>query len=201
MLNDAVKNDPGFLIILSAPSGCGKTSTVDRLLKRHPDWTRSISVTTRPPRTGEKDGVDYFFVSEDQFGQMEKEGLLLESARVFDRFYGTPKKFVMDCIGAGKKVILAIDVQGAESIKQKMERKEEWMSIFILPPSIKILRERLEGRKTETPEQIDARIAMAQEEVKAANLYEFTVMNQNLEQTVFEVEQLIQKYDEKRRTQ
>src|SRR3989338_8414938 len=94
----------GFLIVLSAPSGCGKTTVVDRLLKRHSDWQRSVSVTTRKPRTGEKDGEDYIFVSPAGFETMKANGELLESARVFDHEYGTPKKPVMAAIANGKCV-------------------------------------------------------------------------------------------------
>src|SRR5689334_6918708 len=101
---------------MSAPSGCGKTTIVDRLLKRHPDWVRSISATTRPPRAGEKEGVDYFFVTPKKFKEMETADELLESAQVYDHMYGTPKEFVNRQIGQGKNVILAIDVQGTKKI-------------------------------------------------------------------------------------
>ncbi len=195
----AARKDSGFLIVLSAPSGCGKTTVVDRLLKRHSDWVRSVSATTRKARAGEKNGEDYFFLSSAEFEAMKKQGALLEYARVFGNQYGTPKKHVLEAIQAGKKVILAIDVQGAENIKKTLEDKRQRASIFILPPSVKILRERLEGRNTETPAEIDRRIEAAQEEIKAASLYDFTIMNQNLEQTVREVEECIQKFEDQRR--
>ena len=182
----------GLLIILSAPSGCGKTTIVDRLLKRHPDWIRSVSATTREPRPGEKDGVDYFFVSAKAFKQMEADGELLESAMVFDHSYGTPKKFVMNALGDGKKVILAIDVQGARKVKKTLGFKEALLSLFILPPSVKVLRERLEGRKTESAEEIQRRIEMAQEEIKEAGSYDLALVNQNPEQTIPEIEQAIE---------
>jgi len=187
----------GFLIVLSAPSGCGKTTVVDRLLKRHSDWQRSVSVTTRKPRTGEKDGEDYIFVSPAGFETMKANGELLESARVFDHEYGTPKKPVMAAIAKGKCVILAIDVQGAQCIRKGLD-KGLVASIFILPPSVKVLRERLENRNTETPAQIDKRIEAAQEEIKAASLYEFTVLNQNIEQTVQDVEDRVRQFEDKR---
>lgn len=194
-----VTKDSGFLIVLSAPSGCGKTTLVDRLLKRHSDWIRSVSATTRKPRTGEKDGEDYFFLPAADFEAMKKKGALLEHAEVFGNQYGTPKKQVLEAIKAGKKIILAIDVQGAQSIKKTMTDSRQRMSVFVLPPSVKVLRERLEGRNTEGPEEIDRRIEAAQEEIKSASLYDYTVMNQTLEQTVLEVEECIKKFEDQRR--
>lgn len=189
----------GFLIVLSAPSGCGKTTVVDRLLKRHSDWVRSVSMTTRAARPGEKDGEHYFFTTPAEFEKLKKENSLLESASVFGNQYGTPKKHVLDSIQSGKKVILAIDVQGGQSVKNAMSDPQQRISIFILPPSVKVLRERLEGRNTESPEEIDRRIEAAQDEIKAASLYDFTIVNQNLEQTVREVEECIEKFEEQRR--
>jgi len=199
MLNNLNDSTPGFLIVLSAPSGCGKTTIVDRLLKRHSDWVRSVSMTTRAARVGEKQGQDYFFASAVEFEKFKKDGALLESATVFGNQYGTPKRHVMEAIEKGKKVILAIDVQGGESIKKAMPEKDRRVSIFILPPSVKILRERLEGRKTESPEEVDRRIEAAQDEIKAASLYDFAIVNQNLEQTVREIEECVEKFEEQRR--
>ena len=193
------KKENGFLIVLSAPSGCGKTTVVDRLLKRHSDWERSVSITTRLPRAGEKNGEDYCFVSAAEFEALKSRGELLEHAKVFGNQYGTPKKPAMTAIEAGKKVILAVDVQGAESIKKMLPDKRQRVSVFVLPPSVKVLRERLEGRNTETPEEIDRRVEAAQDEIKAASLYDFTIVNQNVEQTVLEVETCIKKFEKQRR--
>ena len=146
MSSKDAKKENGFLIVLSAPSGCGKTTVVDRLLKRHSDWTRSVSATTRKPRVGEKDGADYFFVPAAEFEAMKKRGDLLEYAEVFGNQYGTPKKQALAVIESGKKVILAIDIQGAESIKKALPDKRQRVSIFVLPPSVKVLRERLAGK-------------------------------------------------------
>lgn len=158
---------------------------------------RSISVTTRAPRFNEKDGVDYFFVDEPAFEKLKESDELLEYARVIDRSYGTPKKFVYDNLSRGKVVILEIDVQGAKKIRKVVDKSVPVLSVFVLPPSIKVLRERLEGRKTETPEQIQARIEVAQEEIKEAGAYDKTVVNQNLDQTVVEIEGLILDYTKK----
>ncbi len=189
----------GLLIVLSAPSGCGKTTIVDRLLKRHPDWTRSISLTTRHPRAGEKNGVDYYFVSSDQLEAMAQNGELLESAVVFGSRYATPRKFVVDSVESGKRILLAIDVQGAKIVKQALPAKVPVLTIFILPPSVKVLRDRLEGRKTESPEEVQQRIETAQEEIKEASFYDCTVVNQNLDETIAQIEDLIEKNEKTRR--
>lgn len=193
-----MKPAEGLLIIISAPSGCGKTTIVERLLKRHPDWIRSISVTTRALRPGEKKGEDYFFVSSSAFKEMEKKGEFLETATVFDQQYGTPRVFVADNIKEGKCVLLAIDVQGVKKIRKTAFAKEGLLSIFVLPPSVKVLRERLEGRKTESQEQISRRIEVAQEEIKEAGSYDLTVVNQNLDQTIAEMEAFIEKKQKER---
>ena len=172
---------------------------MDRLLKRHADWIRSVSATTREPRAGEKQGVDYFFVSSRAFAEMETNGELLESAKVFDHFYGTPKDFVMEHLRHGKKVLLAIDVQGARKVKKVLDKKISLFTLFILPPSVKILRERLEGRNTESPEEIQRRIEVAQDEIKEAGLYDATVVNQNLDHTILEIEDFIEKIEKERR--
>ncbi len=190
--------DTGLLIVLSAPSGCGKTTIVERLLKRHPDWMRSISVTTRVPRLGEKKGEDYFFVTAAEFRKMDEAGELLESAKVFDQYYGTPKQFVMDRLKAGKKVLLAIDVQGTKKIKQVLAAESPLVTFFVLPPSVKILRERLEGRNTESPEEIQRRIETAQDEIKEAGAYDHAVMNQSLDKTLQQIEAAIENFQKER---
>jgi len=189
----------GVLVLFSSPSGGGKTTIVDRLLKRHPDWVRSISMTTRVARAGEKYGEDYFFVTKPEFEKMKADNGLLEYANVFDCEYGTPRPFVETQIESGKTVVLAIDVQGMKKIKQAIGGKIPLLSIFILPPSLKILRDRLEGRKTDTPEDIERRLDIAQEEIKQANCYDCTVVNQNLEDTVLEIDELVNKFLKERR--
>lgn len=189
----------GLLIVISAPSGCGKTTIADRLLRRHPDWVRSVSATTRAPRSGEKDGEDYFFLSEDRFKKMQEAGDLLESASVFGREYGTPKKYVLRHLQDGKHVLLTIDVQGTKKIR-KTATDVPVVTFFILPPSIKVLRERLEGRNTDSPEEIQKRIEAAQEEIKEAGSYDYAVVNQNVEQTVLEMEKHLEDFEKNRRS-
>ncbi|MCM8775329.1 MAG: guanylate kinase [Candidatus Omnitrophica bacterium] len=187
--------------MISAPSGCGKTTIVDRLLKRHSSWVRSISMTTRSPRTDEKNGKDYYFVSPEEFADIERRGDLLESAKVFDKLYGTPKSFVLKHLNEGKNVILAIDVQGTKKVKEALGSDVSLLTIFLLPPSVKVLRERLEGRKTDSAEEIERRMEWAQEEIKEASIYDHTVINHNLEKSVHEVETLIKKFQNSKENQ
>jgi guanylate kinase len=191
MSNKGKNVEEGILVVLSAPSGCGKTSIVERLLKRHQDWTRSVSATTRQPRVDEKDGQDYFFLSKKEFEGRIKEGKMLEHAEIYGNLYGTPRAFVKEQIDQGRTVIMTIDVQGTKQVETSWGKTHTLLTIFILPPSIKALRERLSGRNTETPEEIEKRIEIAQNEIKAAKLYDHTVINQNLDQAVLEVEAII----------
>lgn len=198
MSSKAAHTSKGLLVIFSAPSGCGKTSIIDRLLKRHPDWVRSVSATTRPARPEEKEGEDYFFINRVQFKEMEKQGHFLETAKVHGEFYGTPKEHVLNLYEKGKTVILAIDVQGMAQLKQILGPPYRMITFFVLPPSLKALRERLEGRKTESAAQIEKRLKIAEEEIKQAELYDHTVVNQSLEQTVLEADELISQFQKER---
>lgn len=148
---------------------------------------------------GEKSGRDYIFVTPKVFKQMEAKGELLESAKVFDHEYGTPKSFVLEKIQEGKTVILAIDIQGTKKVRAWAGSKIPLLTFFVLPPSVKVLRERLEGRQTESPAEIQRRIEVAQDEIKASRLYDHTIVNQNLDQTIFEIEDGIEKFQKKRR--
>ena len=193
-MSSKAKARQGLLVVISAPSGCGKTSIVERLLKRNLDWVRSVSATTRPPRMGEKNGEDYLFLSRDDFENMKAQSQLLEWAEIYGQFYGTPASFVARQTDEGKVVLLTIDVQGSRQIKESWGKGHPMLSIFILPPSVKALRERLANRNTETPEEIEKRIAIAQEEIKSAAFYDKTVINQSLDQAVLDVEEIIQNF-------
>jgi len=199
MSNKKIAAGQGILVVLSAPSGCGKTSIVERLLKRHQDWVRSISATTRKARVDEKDAQDYFFYARPDFEKKVSEGKLLEHAEIYGNLYGTPREFVEEQIVRGKTVIMTIDVQGTKQIMDSWGRNRSLLSIFILPPSVKVLRERLTGRNTESPEEIEKRIEIAQDEIKAAKIYNHTVINQNLDQAVLEVEEIILNVSKQRR--
>ncbi|MBI1977455.1 MAG: guanylate kinase [Candidatus Omnitrophica bacterium] len=181
----------GKLIIISAPSGCGKTTIVERLLERNQDLMRSISYTTRPPRAGETSGQDYFFISKEEFLEKEKQGFFLEWAEVFGHLYGTSQQFVRKAIREGKKMVLAIDVQGMKQVKANKDKGLSLISIFIMPPSMEDLKARLEKRKTETKAQIEERLTIAEQEMRQKLLYDYVVINQDVEQAVKEIEELI----------
>ena len=169
-----------------------------RLLKRHPDWLRSISVTTRPPRPEEKNGRDYEFVSLREFHSLREQGEFLEWAKIFEQYYGTRRKIIEDEVKSGRTVVLAIDIQGARSLRKLLSGKIPLFSIFVLPPSISALRERLENRHTDSTDEIEKRIKRAEEEIKAAKEYEATVINRDLSETVHEIEAFIAEFENQR---
>lgn len=177
--------------MISAPSGCGKTTIVKRLLERNQNLARSISYTTRPPRSGEVDGRDYFFISAKEFSSKERNGFFLESATFFDQSYGTSKEFVMDRLSHGLYVVLAIDVQGMKQLRAKVGPEIPTTSIFIMPPSVHALKARLEKRKTETAAEIEERLKIAKKEMAAKSLYDFVVVNQKVDQAVKTIEGIV----------
>ncbi|MCD6267375.1 MAG: guanylate kinase, partial [Thermotogaceae bacterium] len=163
----------GILFVVSGPSGVGKTSMIKSIISEMEDAVFSVSCTTRPKRPGEVDGEDYFFVSEEEFKRMIEEDAFLEWARVHGYLYGTPKKFVEDTVNKGKDVILDIDVQGALSVKKKVE---DAVYIFIAPPSMEDLRERLEKRKTEDKEAMERRLEDARWELQLIEEFDYLII-------------------------
>ncbi len=181
----------GRLIVISGPSGAGKTSVCDALLRELPDATWSVSATTRPPRPGDKLGVTYEFISREEFVRRENAGEFLESAEYVGQRYGTPRRPVEVALAVGKNVVLEIDVQGGIQVAGKMP---DSVRIFILPPNRESLRARLEGRKTEAEEQLRRRLEKADGEIAAARdsgCYHHFVVNDVLEQTVEQVKQIV----------
>ncbi|MCP4649504.1 MAG: guanylate kinase [PVC group bacterium] len=168
----------GSLFVVSAPSGAGKTTLCEKLLKTLPNIVNSISMTTRPLRSGEKNKNDYFFVSETEFKKKIKNNGLLEYAKVFGNYYGTPKRFVEQNLAKGNDVLLNIDVQGAMQIRRKFRRNSRF--IFILPPSMNDLKKRLLLRKTDTKLQIKKRLDMAKKELAYLNSYDYKIVNDDL---------------------
>ena len=181
----------GRLIVISAPSGCGKTTIVARLLERNKHLARSISYTTRPARAGEINGRDYFFISQNEFEAKKRENFFLESAEVFGCSYGTSKEFVMNHLAQGKDMILAIDVQGMKQLRNQLNQEIQKVSIFIMPPSLAELKVRLEKRRTETKQEVDNRLKIAEQEMAERSLYDFVVVNQAVDQAVKEIEELV----------
>ncbi len=178
----------GTLYIVSAPSGAGKTTLVGALLKNMPDIKASISHTTRPMRPGEKEGVNYHFVSEEMFLSLINKEAFLEYAQVFNHFYGTSKEWVEKTLSEGIDVILEIDWQGAEQIRDLIPESK---SIFILPPSLKALEERLIKRGQDDPTVIKRRLAAAKEEISHYMMADYLLINDGFDETLVEFNSII----------
>jgi guanylate kinase len=179
----------GKLVVISGFSGVGKGTVVGRLLEDYDHYVLSVSMTTRKPRVGEVHGVNYYFVSNEEFEKMIRDGGLLEYAGYADHYYGTPRSFVEENMANGKDVILEIEVQGAMQIKKTFP---DAVLIFITTPSAAEMAKRLIGRKTETEEQIDHRFGRAVEEAEHLARYEYIVVNDDLEDCVHEVNRIVE---------
>lgn len=178
----------GFLLIVSGPSGCGKGTVCQELFKKNEELLFSVSATTRKPREGEIDGVNYFFVDEEKFTNMVNDNEFLEYAKVHYNYYGTPKKFVLEKIEKGEVVVLEIDVQGALQVK---EAYPEAVSIFLVPPSMNELKNRIIKRGTETEKDINIRLENAFRELKFIDKYDYIVMNDEVIKAVEKIESII----------
>jgi guanylate kinase len=178
----------GFLLIVSGPSGCGKGTVCQELFKKNEELLFSVSATTRKPREGEIDGVNYFFVDEEKFTNMVNDNEFLEYAKVHYNYYGTPKKFVLEKIEKGEVVVLEIDVQGALQVK---EAYPEAVSIFLVPPSMNELKNRIIKRGTETEKDINIRLENAFWELKFIDKYDYIVMNDEVIKAVEKIESII----------
>lgn len=185
-MNEAVLM--GTLFVIAAPSGAGKTSLVNALVERVPNLNISISYTTRRPRENETHGEHYFFVSPEEFAVMEAQNVFLEHAAVFGHAYGTSRQWVEEKLKAGSDVILEIDWQGAKQIRYIYP---ESVSIFILPPSIEALAERLRGRGQDTESVIEARLAKAVREMEHCPDFDYIVINDDFEKAVVELESIV----------
>lgn len=179
----------GLMLVLSSPSGAGKTTISRQLLARDQNLTMSVSATTRPMRPGEKDGVDYYFVEPTEFNLMINRRELLEYAKVFGNYYGTPTGAVEKALSIGKDVIFDIDWQGSQQIAERA--REDLVSIFILPPSTAELDRRLQNRAQDTEKVVSARMAKAPSEMSHYAEYDFIVVNYNIEESVAQVEAII----------
>ena len=169
----------GLLVIVSGPSGCGKGTVLGHLLKEDPNVFYTVSATTRAPRPGETDGVEYYFLSKEQFEEKIRTGGMLEYANYVGNYYGTPSQAVEDQCAAGHDVILEIEVQGAMQVKKK---RPDAVSVFIMPPSMEELRSRLCGRQTENEETINNRLKTAEKEMELAPQYDYIVVNDVVEE-------------------
>ncbi len=182
-----MKNN-GQLIVLSGPSGAGKDTILKRLLEQNKNLRLSVSATTRMPRPGETDGVDYHFISKEQFHAMLDQGKMLESAEYCENCYGTPREPIENWMSQGYDVILEIEVQGGSQIKKKCP---DCASIFILPPSLSALEQRLRDRGTEDEQVIQKRLATARKEIAEAVHYDYEVINDTVENAVNQINHII----------
>ena len=188
----------GILFVLSGPSGAGKGTICQELLRQIPNLQYSESATTRKPRLGETNGINYWFKEKDEFEEMIKNDLLLEYAEVYGNYYGTPKEQVLKVLKSGKNVVLEIDPQGAMQVKAKFP---EGVFIYILPPSLDELAARITKRGTDSKDSIKKRLAAATEEIQYALKYDYVVVNDKVETAVDSIATIIsaEKFNSKRR--
>jgi guanylate kinase len=181
-------NMKGTLFVVSGPSGVGKTSIISALMNKLENIVFSVSCTTRPPRPGEVDGVDYFFVSRDKFIEMREKGEFLEWAEVHGNLYGTPKKFVLENIEKGNRIILDIDVQGALQVKRNFD---DAVFIFVAPPSYEVLKERLLKRGTENSQSMLKRLENAKWEMSKIVEFDYLIVNSDLEKSILAMKSIV----------
>ncbi len=173
--------DEGILLVVSGPSGAGKGTICSAVRQLYPDLEYSISMTTRAPRNGETEGVSYFFRTDEEFKKLVEEDAFLEYARVYDHYYGTPKQYVLDKIKEGRSVLLEIDIQGAMQVKK---RYPKGVFVYIVPPSLEILSQRIHARGTDSEEVIQNRLAQITSELSMMHQYDYVVVNDVLDVAV-----------------
>ncbi|MFO1037393.1 MAG: guanylate kinase [Geminicoccaceae bacterium] len=179
----------GLMLVMSSPSGAGKTSISRRLLELEPELTLSISVTTRPQRPGERDGVHYFFIDEPRFRKLADEGALLEHARVYGHYYGTPRAAVEEALAAGRDVLFDIDWQGAQQLKQAAA--DDMVGVFILPPNLEELERRLRTRAQDTDDIVQFRLAQVASDVTHWPEYDYVIVNRDFAVSVAAVQAVL----------
>lgn len=178
----------GILFILSGPSGVGKGTVRKALFDQSTDLRYSISMTTRAPREGEVDGVDYFFKSRDEFEKLISEGQLIEHAEYVGNYYGTPRQYVEQTLEEGKDVFLEIEVQGALKVRENFP---QGVFVFLIPPSLEELKDRIVNRGTETEDKVKNRLLAAKEEIEMMDAYDYVVVNDQIDNAVTKVESIV----------
>ena len=179
----------GFLLVLSSPSGAGKTTITRRLIERDPSLSLSVSVTTRPARPGESDGADYWFIDQARFAAMVRAGELLEHATVFEHNYGTPRQPVEAALAAGSDIVTDIDWQGTQQLSESVPR--DLVTVFVLPPSMEALEARLKMRAQDSADVVAARMAKSAEEMSHWSEYDYVIVNRDLADSVAEAQAIV----------
>jgi len=189
MNNDLNNERRGITLVLSSPSGAGKTSLSRKLLERSKKLFLSVSCTTRPPRPGEINESDYFFIEESKFNEMQKNNEFLESAKVFNHYYGTPKKPIMDALDSGMDILFDIDWQGTQQLMNSLQ--DDLIKVFVLPPSAKELERRLLQRNQDSDEIVKGRMSKASNEISHYAEYDYIIINENFEESLSKIESII----------
>ena len=198
-LEDMKANRRGIMVVLSSPSGAGKTTLTRMLLKENPDMAMSVSATTRQPRPGETDGEDYYFISKNKFTDMIDEDEFLEHAKVFDNFYGTPRAPVEQALGDGRDVVFDIDWQGAQQLTQAAA--DDLVKIFILPPNMVELEKRLRTRAQDSDEVIAKRMSKSENEISHWAEYDYVIVNEDVDVAMEELRTIVASERMRRRRQ
>jgi guanylate kinase len=183
-----------MIVVLSGPSGTGKSTIVDALLAQHRNFVESVSATTRERRRGERHKRDYFFLTHEQFRNKSRRGEFIETVRLFGEYYGTPKEFVESALERNKTILFDIDIRGGRAIKRW---RKDAVLVFIMPPSTRVLEQRLRGRKSESDVSLKRRLARSLKEMKNWTKYDYVVCNDDLEQTVALIETIIRAESQK----
>jgi guanylate kinase len=192
-------NRRGLMIVLSSPSGAGKTTLTRKLLAAHSDMSMSVSATTRKPRPGEVEGHDYYFVTKDKFSEMIENEDFLEHAKVFDNYYGTPRAPVEEALMDGRDVIFDIDWQGAQQLEQAAV--EDLVKIFILPPNMRALESRLRTRAQDSDDVIAKRMSKSEAEISHWSEYDYIIVNEDIDTAMAELQSIVMAERMKRRRQ
>ena len=198
-LEEMKSNRRGIMVVLSSPSGAGKTTLTRKLLKENPDMAMSVSATTRQPRPGEKDGEDYYFISKNKFTDMVDDDEFLEYAKVFDNFYGTPRAPVEAALGDGRDVVFDIDWQGAQQLTQAAA--DDLVKIFILPPNMVELEKRLRTRAQDSDEVIAKRMSKSENEISHWPEYDYVIVNEDVDAAMNELRTIVASERMRRRRQ
>ncbi|WP_420561471.1 guanylate kinase [Tepidicaulis sp.] len=188
-MNDPEIKRRGLMLVLSSPSGAGKTTLSRLLLADDPNITMSVSATTRKPRPGEKDGVDYYFLSTEDFGLKVNRGEFLEHAKVFDNYYGTPRGPVEEALSDGRDVLFDIDWQGTQQLMESAE--DDLVRVFILPPSGQELEMRLKKRAQDPPDVVASRMAKASDEISHYTDYDYIIVNEDVDMSLTRLKSIL----------